>query len=125
MEELRNLMNCTSNIRNVSVIGNMNHGKSTLKDSLVARAGNISSDDASQHEQFDNNGGDNNSMTIKSTALSICYSPPNTNDIHNDKEKDSENKKVNDRVYFMDEKKEKKRIMVMRTVKLTRVLWTK
>ncbi|CAO3635076.1 unnamed protein product [Cunninghamella echinulata] len=90
--EIRDLMSHTSNIRNVSVIGHTNHGKSTLKDILVAKTSITSFSEACQYE-LDNNGDDSSSMTFKSTIESMYYSLPNNN-IHKDKSKDNENKKV-------------------------------
>ncbi|KAI9300546.1 P-loop containing nucleoside triphosphate hydrolase protein [Cunninghamella echinulata] len=108
-EELRNLMNYSSNIRNVSIIGNMNHGKTILKDNLVVRAGNFSPHSTSQHEKLDNNNDDSNGMTIKSTALSMYYSLPNNNDKYNDKDRGSKNKKDDEKVDLKDENGEKKK----------------
>lgn len=41
MDEIRILMDKTKNIRNICVIGHKNHGKTTLINSLLSRAGII------------------------------------------------------------------------------------
>lgn len=41
VDQLRGMMDLKNNIRNMSVIAHVDHGKSTLTDSLVAKAGII------------------------------------------------------------------------------------
>jgi hypothetical protein len=43
VEEIRNIMDKQDNIRNMSVIAHVDHGKSTLSDALVCKAGIIAS----------------------------------------------------------------------------------
>lgn len=42
IEQISNIMSHQKNIRNMSVIAHVDHGKSTLCDSLIAKAGLIS-----------------------------------------------------------------------------------
>ncbi|KAF6161844.1 hypothetical protein GIB67_001142 [Kingdonia uniflora] len=51
-EELRRIMDKKHNIRNMSVIAHVDHGKSTLTDSLVAAAGIIAQETAGDVPSF-------------------------------------------------------------------------
>jgi len=54
VEEVRRIMDHTKNIRNITVIAHVDHGKSTLSDSLVAKAGIISEKVAGKVRFMDN-----------------------------------------------------------------------
>ncbi|KAG6471893.1 hypothetical protein ZIOFF_069342 [Zingiber officinale] len=73
-EELCRIMDMKHNIHNKSVIAHVDHGKSTLNDSLVAAAGIIAQEvvgdvrmtDTHQHEA-------ERGIIIKSTGISLYY----------------------------------------------------
>ena len=48
MDKIRNVMDKRHNIRNMSVIAHVDHGKSTLTDSLIAKAGLIANSKAGE-----------------------------------------------------------------------------
>ena len=46
VEQMRQIMDSPTNIRNMSVIAHVDHGKSTLSDALICKAGIISQEKA-------------------------------------------------------------------------------
>ncbi|XP_073006564.1 elongation factor 2-like [Typha latifolia] len=73
-EELRRIMDLKHNIRNMSVIANVDHGKSTLTDSLVAAAGIIAQEVAGDVRMTDTRQDEaERGITIKSTGISLYY----------------------------------------------------
>eukprot|EP00746_Dinoflagellata_sp_MGD_P148688 gnl/MRDRNA2_/MRDRNA2_80862_c0_seq1.p1 gnl/MRDRNA2_/MRDRNA2_80862_c0~~gnl/MRDRNA2_/MRDRNA2_80862_c0_seq1.p1 ORF type:complete len:850 (+),score=49.80 gnl/MRDRNA2_/MRDRNA2_80862_c0_seq1:17-2566(+) len=65
------------NIRNMSVIAHVDHGKSTLTDSLVAAAGIISMDQAGDTRLTDTRADEQErGITIKSTGISLYFEMP-------------------------------------------------
>jgi len=71
---MQDLMFKRKNIRNISVIAHVDHGKSTLTDALVSRAGLIS-EASSGKKRFTDNREDEieRGITIKSTAVSMYF----------------------------------------------------
>ncbi|CAG7975048.1 unnamed protein product [Penicillium olsonii] len=70
--QIRSLMDKRANIRNMSVIAHVDHGKSTLSDSLVQRAGIISAAKAGEARFMDTRPDEQDRcITIKSTAISL------------------------------------------------------
>ncbi|TVU29915.1 hypothetical protein EJB05_21507 [Eragrostis curvula] len=73
-EELRRIMDKKDNIRNMSVIAHVDHGKSTLTDSLVAAAGIIAQEVAGDVRMTDTRADEaERGITIKSTGISLYY----------------------------------------------------
>ncbi|KAJ7502623.1 P-loop containing nucleoside triphosphate hydrolase protein [Mycena galericulata] len=74
VEEVRSLMDRPTNIRNISVIAHVDHGKSTLTDSLVSKAGIIAHSNAGTARYTDTRADEKErGITIKSTALSMFF----------------------------------------------------
>merc|ERR1712198_672339 len=74
VEEIRELMDKRRNIRNMSVIAHVDHGKSTLTDSLVSKAGIIASSRAGETRFTDTRKDEQERcITIKSTAISMYF----------------------------------------------------
>ncbi|CAH8513200.1 unnamed protein product [Schistosoma turkestanicum] len=74
VDELRRMMDFKRNIRNMSVIAHVDHGKSTLTDSLVCKAGIIAESRAGDARFTDTRKDEQERcITIKSTAISLYY----------------------------------------------------
>ncbi|KAK2612712.1 translation elongation factor 2 [Conoideocrella luteorostrata] len=72
IDEIRALMDKPTNVRNMSVIAHVDHGKSTLTDSLLAKAGIISGAKAGEARATDTRADEQErGITIKSTAISL------------------------------------------------------
>jgi elongation factor 2 len=74
VEQLREIMGKPEFIRNMSVIAHVDHGKSTLTDSLIAKAGIISQKAAGQARFMDTREDEQDrGITIKSTGVSLAF----------------------------------------------------
>jgi len=74
VDQIRGIMDKKANIRNMSVIAHVDHGKSTLTDSLVSKAGIIASSRAGETRFTDTRKDEQERcITIKSTAISLYY----------------------------------------------------
>jgi len=77
IDEIRGLMDRPTNIRNMSVIAHVDHGKSTLTDSLVSKAGIIAGAKAGDMRFTDTRQDEiDRGITIKSTAISMYFPLP-------------------------------------------------
>ncbi|KAF7319731.1 Elongation factor [Mycena kentingensis (nom. inval.)] len=74
VDQIRALMDKPTNIRNMSVIAHVDHGKSTLTDSLVSKAGIIAAKAAGDMRFTDTRDDEKErGITIKSTAISMYF----------------------------------------------------
>lgn len=74
IDQIREIMDDQDNIRNMSVIAHVDHGKSTLTDSLIAKAGIIAEDKAGDSRYMDTRKDEQaRGITIKSTGVSLYY----------------------------------------------------
>lgn len=74
VEQMREVMDRRHNIRNMSVIAHVDHGKSTLTDSLICKAGIISQKTAGEARYTDTRQDEQDRcITIKSTGVSLYY----------------------------------------------------
>jgi len=72
--QIREIMDDSHNIRNMSVIAHVDHGKSTLTDSLIAKAGIIAGENAGNARFTDTREDEQErGITIKSTGVSLYY----------------------------------------------------
>ncbi len=74
VDQIREIMDLPNNIRNISVIAHVDHGKSTLTDSLIAKAGIIADTKAGNARYTDTREDEQQrGITIKSTGVSLFY----------------------------------------------------
>jgi hypothetical protein len=74
IDELQKIQKKPENIRNMSVIAHVDHGKSTLTDSLVAAAGIIAASAAGDTRLTDTRQDEQDRcITIKSTGISLFF----------------------------------------------------
>jgi elongation factor 2 len=77
VEEIRAVMDKPRNIRNMSVIAHVDHGKSTLTDSLIGRAGIIAAAKVGDARYTDTRADEQERcITIKSTGVTLYYEMP-------------------------------------------------
>jgi elongation factor 2 len=94
VDEIRALMDHKRNIRNMSVIAHVDHGKSTLTDSLVSKAGIIAAQKAGDMRFTDTRKDEQERcITIKSTAVSMYFPLPEKDAIYIKGESQMEMKK--------------------------------
>eukprot|EP00457_Paulinella_chromatophora_P001051 gb/GEZN01001053.1/.p1 GENE.gb/GEZN01001053.1/~~gb/GEZN01001053.1/.p1 ORF type:complete len:884 (-),score=157.77 gb/GEZN01001053.1/:335-2986(-) len=76
-DQLRAMMDNPDNIRNMSVIAHVDHGKSTLTDSLIGAAGIIAKAKAGDARFMDTREDEQErTITIKATAVSLYFALP-------------------------------------------------
>eukprot|EP01107_Rhizomastix_libera_P002139 TRINITY_DN13834_c0_g1_i4.p1 TRINITY_DN13834_c0_g1~~TRINITY_DN13834_c0_g1_i4.p1 ORF type:complete len:843 (-),score=186.44 TRINITY_DN13834_c0_g1_i4:111-2639(-) len=74
IEELRHMMDVQPNIRNMSVIAHVDHGKTTMTDNLVASAGIIAAQKSGEANYTMTRADEQErGITIKSTAISMYF----------------------------------------------------
>jgi len=74
VEQIRDIMDKTDDIRSMCVIAHVDHGKSTLTDSLICKAGIISSKAAGDARFTDTRADEQErGVTIKSTGVSLYF----------------------------------------------------
>jgi len=82
VDQIRVLMDLKHNIRNISVIAHVDHGKSTLTDSLICKAGIISQAKAGEARFTDSREDEQQrGITIKSTSVSLYYTMENIDEL--------------------------------------------
>ena len=78
VDQIRLLMDVQENIRNISVIAHVDHGKSTLTDSLIGAAGIIAKAKAGEARFMDTRDDEQErTITIKATSVSLYFPMPN------------------------------------------------
>ena len=74
VEEVAKMMNNVDNIRNIAIVAHVDHGKTTMTDSLVARAGLISKELAGEQRMMDFDEQEQaRGITIKAANISLAF----------------------------------------------------
>merc|ERR1711981_402692 len=85
VKQIREIMDNKNNIRNMCVIAHVDHGKSTLTDTLISKAGIIAGAKAGEARFTDTRADEQERcITIKSTGVSLYYELPKTPDSDED-----------------------------------------
>lgn len=74
IDEIAEIMAKPDQIRNMSVIAHVDHGKSTLTDSLIARAGIIANKAAGAERYMDTRQDEKTAVLPSSRPASLCTS---------------------------------------------------
>lgn len=84
IDQIQEIMSSPDQIRNMSVIAHVDHGKSTLTDSLIARAGIIAMKSAGSERYMDTRQDEKDrGITIKSTGVSLHFNYEGKNFLFN------------------------------------------
>ncbi|XP_066947660.1 translation elongation factor 2-like isoform X1 [Macrobrachium rosenbergii] len=73
VQEIQQLMEKKRNIRNISVIAHVDHGKSSLTDTLITKAGIIAESRSGERYMDNRKDESDRCITIKSTAISLYF----------------------------------------------------
>ncbi|MDE1798260.1 MAG: GTP-binding protein, partial [Candidatus Micrarchaeota archaeon] len=74
VDEVQKMMGTLENVRNVAICAHVDHGKTTLTDSLVARAGLISKETAGEQRMMDFDEQEQaRGITIKAANISLAF----------------------------------------------------
>jgi elongation factor 2 len=78
VEEVVKMMNNINNVRNIAIVAHVDHGKTTMTDSLVARAGLISKELAGEQRMMDFDEQEQaRGITIKAANISLAFQQNN------------------------------------------------
>jgi elongation factor 2 len=74
LDQVSNIMQHQEQIRNMSVIAHVDHGKSTLSDALICKAGLLTAQDAGKKRwTMGREDEQDQGITIKSTGVTMHY----------------------------------------------------
>src|SRR3989344_927012 len=74
VEEVAKMMDNIDNVRNIAIVAHVDHGKTTMTDSLVARAGLISKELAGEQRMMDFDEQEQaRGITIKAANISLAF----------------------------------------------------